>query len=78
MACEAEERHNQGLLEQGKHKRKGTVKSSEKQRELKRERKSIATLDIEEKDRRVRTPKSWFLEMTLIVGTSTRDQSTRK
>lgn len=66
------------MLEQGKHKRKGTVKSSEKQRELKRERKSIATLDIEEKDRRVRTPKSWFLEMTLIVGTSTRDQSTRK
>lgn len=60
------------MLGQGKHKRKGTTKSSEKQRELKKERKSIATLDIEEKDRRVRTPKSWFLEMTCVVGMKTR------
>lgn len=74
----AEERQDQGLLGQGKHKRTGAVKSSEKQRDLKRERKSIVTLDIEEKDRRVRTPKSWFLEMTFVVRMSTWDQSTRK
>lgn len=58
VMCGAEERHDQALLGQGKHKRRGTVKSSEKQRELKRERKHVAVLDIEEKHRRVKTPKS--------------------